>query len=560
MAKVLTAEGKVLQDLTTRFQVYLERVKTGQIADIDDVIREFSGIAESSIGSADLTTKWKVRDLTRNLSTKMRAAAKRYKKKFTGALDEVATTAANYEASSIGKLASKKVKKPTVKQLKEAVHGSTIQATGTQMEAFIDSWSEAAVRRVTKAVNVGAAQGLTNQEIVQQVRGTRANKFRDGILGNATKREANAMVRTAVQHAASEAQAEVYRDNDDIIEGYIWISTLDGRTSSTCRALDLQQFEVGKGPMPPIHVNCRSSTIPKIEGIDLLSNTTRASPDGQVPADMSYYEWLKGQPAEFQDEVLGKSRGALFRQEEMTADRFTDMQLDKNFEPMTLDEMRTAAAGEFEVPRVPATAFDPLSDSEAGDAWLEGSLTDEPDEETGNVVYRYTSDGYAIYNPLLRDGDLHNVREDILEHFAMNVMEVDELNLEELLNEVRRDIATLADSLDRSALLNDTNLYRVIGRSSDTKYAVGDIVEDGGFMSFTVDRTLVMNSRAFEHLESKSRSVFKLRARAGDRGYLGTTHSTQGSFNEYEVIRKGGRFRIVDIDEDGFYVIEPIGD
>jgi len=33
-----------------------------------------------------------------------------------------------------------------------------------------------------------------------------------------------------------------------------------------------------------------------------------------VPADMTYYEWLKTQPKEFQDDVLGKTRGKLFRE------------------------------------------------------------------------------------------------------------------------------------------------------------------------------------------------------------------------------------------------------
>lgn len=342
MAKFLTKEGKVLQDLTTRFQVYLERVKNGQVADIDEVIREFSSIADKSLSNANLSTQWKVRDVLRGMNTKMRAVSRRYKDKFLESLDGVADTAASYEVSSVNKLAGGKVKKPSASKLRDAVHNSTIQATGTQMEAFVDSWGESAIRRVNKSVSIGVAQGLTNQEIVQQIRGTRANNFRDGVLGNATKREANAMVRTATQHAAMNAQAEVYRDNDDIIEGYIWISTLDGRTSATCRALDLQQFETDKGPLPPIHVNCRSSTIPKIKGVDLLGNTTRASADGQVPADMSYYEWLKGQDADFQDEVLGRTRGRLFREESMTPEKFSELQLDKTFQPTTIDEMRNA--------------------------------------------------------------------------------------------------------------------------------------------------------------------------------------------------------------------------
>jgi hypothetical protein len=40
---------------------------------------------------------------------------------------------------------------------------------------------------------------------------------------------------------------------------------------------------------------------------------TRASMDGQVPADLTYADWLKKQSAARQDEILGPTRGKLFR-------------------------------------------------------------------------------------------------------------------------------------------------------------------------------------------------------------------------------------------------------
>ena len=358
----MSREGLVLQDLTMRFQVYLERVKTGQLADIDDVIREFSAIAEKALpANATLTQRWKVQDTVRSMQTKMRAVAKRYKKKFMESLDEVAVASATNEVNAVNLVApKKKAKAPSKNALKKSIRNNPIQATGTNMEAFVDTWSESAVRRVSKEVVTGAAQGLTNQEIVRRIRGTRANNFRDGILGNATKREANAMVRTAVQHAASEATREMYRDNDDIIEGYRWISTLDSRTSSQCRALDLEQFEIGKGPVPPLHINCRSSTIPKIEGVDLLSHTTRASEDGQVPADMSYYEWLQSKDPEFQDEVLGPRRGELFRRDDMTPSKFAEEQLDTAFAPLSVEEL-SEKVGVVDEDLIPFDSLDPAT-------------------------------------------------------------------------------------------------------------------------------------------------------------------------------------------------------
>jgi uncharacterized protein with gpF-like domain len=89
----------------------------------------------------------------------------------------------------------------------------------------------------------------------------------------------------------------VYEANQDITKKYRYVATLDTRTSAICRALDGKTFEYGKGPTPPQHFNCRSTTIPVID-YDELGFTpppagTRASQGGQVPANQSYGQWLK---------------------------------------------------------------------------------------------------------------------------------------------------------------------------------------------------------------------------------------------------------------------------
>lgn len=56
-----------------------------------------------------------------------------------------------------------------------------------------------------------------------------------------------------------------------------------------------------------------------------MDDGTRASMDGQVPANTTYLEWLARQPAQRQDQVLGAERGRLFRAGEIDlADMFTD--------------------------------------------------------------------------------------------------------------------------------------------------------------------------------------------------------------------------------------------
>ena len=45
---------------------------------------------------------------------------------------------------------------------------------------------------------------------------------------------------------------------------------------------------------------------------------------GNVPQHVTYQEWLSRQSASFQDEVLGKAKGKLFRLGKLPLDRFVD--------------------------------------------------------------------------------------------------------------------------------------------------------------------------------------------------------------------------------------------
>ena len=103
-----------------------------------------------------------------------------------------------------------------------------------------------------------------------------------------------ALVRTSINQVANSASQQVYEANQDITKKYRYVATLDSRTSSICAALDGREFEYGKGPMPPQHFNCRSTTVPIIDPDILPPSTTakRASADGPVPINTSYGQWL----------------------------------------------------------------------------------------------------------------------------------------------------------------------------------------------------------------------------------------------------------------------------
>ena len=135
-------------------------------------------------------------------------------------------------------------------------------------------------------------------------------------------------LRTAVQHVATTARLETMAKNADIVKGYQWVSVLDDRTTEVCRSLSGQTYKVGEGPLPPQHIGCRSTIIADLDSrFDFLdAGATQASKGAtggkQVSADLTYYEWLKTQPAEFQDVAIGPMRGALLRDGGLSAERF----------------------------------------------------------------------------------------------------------------------------------------------------------------------------------------------------------------------------------------------
>lgn len=183
-------------------------------------------------------------------------------------------------------------------------------------------------RSINQAVRIGWTEGQTNQQLVQVVRGTRARRFRDGILSTGT-RHAEAIVRTSVNTVANRARQATFEANSDIIQGVRWVSTLDGRTSAICRTRDGQVYPIDAGPRPPAHVNCRSSVISVLKswrgmGLKGLDPGTRASLDGQVPADLTYGEWLRRKPRAFIEQTLGKRKAKLFIDGDLEITSFTN--------------------------------------------------------------------------------------------------------------------------------------------------------------------------------------------------------------------------------------------
>lgn len=271
--------------------------------------------------------------------------------------------------------------------------------------------------RLVQAIQLGMTQGETIDDMVRRVAGTRANQYADGILA-ISRRNATAIVRTAVNHVSNAAREEVWHANADIIAARIWTSTLDGRTSAVCRARDGHAAPVGDNPLPkglkplsplgakpPAHFNCRSTMVAYLDGVGMLGDRptvtdkrTRAKREidfrrisketgkpiqqvrkewadanvGRVPASTTYDEFLRRQPPDFQDSILGKTKGRLFREGGMQLDEFVD----KAGNELTLKQLAATRPELFTKAKVKEVGW--KDGSETGE-WHAAAFSEAPD-------------------------------------------------------------------------------------------------------------------------------------------------------------------------------------
>lgn len=132
--------------------------------------------------------------------------------------------------------------------------------------------------------------GRSDREVAEII----SNKFGAGAM------EARRLVRTESNFIAGEMEAQSYEECD--LEWYLFIATLDKKTSKICQRMDGKKFKV-KDRQPgknchPMHPWCRSTTIAYLND-EVLENLTRRARDPEtgklykIPANMSYPEWYE---------------------------------------------------------------------------------------------------------------------------------------------------------------------------------------------------------------------------------------------------------------------------
>ena len=317
-------------DETVRHSVYLERYKARVVREILDMVKDTEGKVQGRILKKELQ-ELSPREIGRLLKLIKLETDKGYDKVIrllNKRIEEIAVYEAEWQQKTLQNVVPVEINflAPSEEQIIAAAMARPF--AGKVLKGWFADLPVKSFEQVRRTIRQGYVDGVTTQEIVRQIRGSRTQT---GIV-KISRRSAETAVRTAVAHTANVARAEVMRRNKRVIKSVEWVSTLDSRTTAVCRARDGKVYPVDEGPRPPAHAGCRSTTIPVLKSLRELGikvdekkvATTRASMNGQVSAELNYDRWLRKQPVDFQDEVLGKSKAKLFRSGGVALDRFVD--------------------------------------------------------------------------------------------------------------------------------------------------------------------------------------------------------------------------------------------
>ena len=382
-----------LRDAIVRHQVYLQRLAKGIGAKVrailDDTEEDLARMIKERLANAqglDTPADVKRMQVLLRMIERVRSDAwQTLDETWQAELIELAKAEPRFTATTLNTTSPVvlDVITPEVARLRKIVTSKPFE--GKTLKEWAKTLADTDLARIKKAVQLGMSHGESSDEIARRIVGTAKLKGTDGVT-QITRNNAEAITRTAVNHISNQARQEFVRLNKDVLDEEMYLATLDARTTPICRSLDGNVYDVGKGPIPPLHFGCRSTRVPVFNGEAIGTRPTRGHTEklllrefskenginppvtsrddlphgtkgkfdafsrrrireltGSAPAATTYQEWLETQPAEVQDDILGKTKGLLFRKGGPTLDKYVGRDGDE----LTLHELAQRHAKAF---------------------------------------------------------------------------------------------------------------------------------------------------------------------------------------------------------------------
>lgn len=174
---------------------------------------------------------------------------------------------------------------------------------------------------ITNIISTGIGEGKNPLYIAREIRkATNMPLFR-----------ANTIARTENHRAARASTVAAYKQNTDLISGYVRLATGDSRTCAACYALHGTVYELNQ--ILPTHPNCRCVIVPKTKTwAEITGDNTIPEASDKIPSA----EQLFGRLSEKDKKrVLGPERYNLWK-EGKPLDTFVSIKNDEEWGPTTI--------------------------------------------------------------------------------------------------------------------------------------------------------------------------------------------------------------------------------
>jgi SPP1 gp7 family putative phage head morphogenesis protein len=144
----------------------------------------------------------------------------------------------------------------------------------------------------TEALDASLKAGIAQGKSVLQMSNMLADKM------NVPYYQAERLIRTESAYFIEDANKKAYMEMG--CEYYVYIATLDSKTTKQCQELDNDKFLYSEAQagvnFPPRHISCRSTTSPYFETNELISSRVARDKDGNnvyVPATTRAEDYIK---------------------------------------------------------------------------------------------------------------------------------------------------------------------------------------------------------------------------------------------------------------------------
>jgi SPP1 gp7 family putative phage head morphogenesis protein len=316
---ILIAHGLMVIRYGTATAREITQLLNSVDADLRDVIaKRLAAIEERGIDVGPSTTK-RLNDLIAEIGDVNAGVYAKVGDKLFADLGDFAVSEADFQVATLNTSLSIDInaKSPSPTLLRAITDEKPME--GRLLSDWVQGMETGRLSRIEQAIRSGMVQGKSTDQIVRSIAGTKAAQYGDGVL-DISRRSAEAITRTAINHVSNAAAQMTWAESSDFIKGWSFCATLDSRTTVTCAGLNNRQYPIGQGPIPPLHIRCRSISIPTTKsfrelGLDRgeLAPGDIASMDGVAAGDTTFTDFLNRKGTATQDEILGPTRAKLFR-------------------------------------------------------------------------------------------------------------------------------------------------------------------------------------------------------------------------------------------------------